>query len=82
MALNYEQFLELSGAEVVCGNLIVGVLGTRKIVGSVLDGTFQLNEAGQELSAELEAAPAVAEKPTRRKKDAEAAPAAEGGEAA
>jgi hypothetical protein len=73
MALTYEQFLELSGAEVVCGNLIVGQLAERKIVGSVLDGTFQLNEAGQELSAELEAGTAT--KGGRRKKADDAASA-------
>jgi hypothetical protein len=77
MALTYEQFLEMSGCEVVCGNLIVGIQSTRKVVGSVLDGTFNLNEDGLALAAELEAA-ATADKPARRTKKAdEAAPAAD-----
>lgn len=67
MALSYEQFVELSGCEVVGGNLIVGELGDRKIVGSVLDGTFQLNEDGQALSSDLEAG-VPATKAVRRKK--------------
>lgn len=80
MPLSYEQFVELSGCEVVAGNLIVGQLADRRIVGSVLDGTFQLNEDGHALAAELEAG-VPAEKAARRKKAAEPAPA-EGEQAA
>lgn len=81
MALSYEQFIEMSGCEVVAGNLIVGQMADRRIVGSILDGTFQLNEDGHALAAELEAG-TPAEKATRRKKAEPAAPAAEGDQAA
>lgn len=69
MAMTFEQFMEASGAEFVAGNIITGVMAERKIVGTY-DGVFQLNEAGQALLEELEAAPEV--KATRKKK-AEAA---------
>ena len=78
MALSFEQFVEATGAEVVGGNIIVGILADRKIVGTYTD-TFNLNEDGQALAAEIEAG---GSKKTSRKKaaDAEApaeAPAAE-----
>lgn len=71
MAISPEKFMELTGAEMVCGNLIVGAQATRRIVGTVMDGTFLLNDEGHALMAELDAAQ---EKPaTRRKKSADAA---------
>ena len=67
MALSYEQFMEASGAELCAGNIIVGVMGDRKKVGSLGDdGLFNLNDEGKALADELEAAPA--EKATRRRK--------------
>jgi hypothetical protein len=80
MALTYEQFVELSGCEIVCGNLIVGQMAQRKVVGTNLDGTFVLNDDGIALAAELEAGTASAEKAPRRKK-ADAASATEGEQA-
>lgn len=76
MALSFEQFMEASGAELCAGNLIVGIMGERKKVGSLGDdGIFSLNDDGRALADELEAAPA--EKATRRKKaDADATPEA------
>lgn len=78
MAMTFEEFQQRTGAELVAGNVIVGNLADRKIVGSY-DGAFNLNEAGQTLLAELEAAPAADEKPAGRKKKAaaEEAPAAD-----
>ena len=45
MALSYEQFMKASGAELVAGNIIVGIMGERKKVGSLGDdGVFNLND--------------------------------------
>ena len=71
MALSYEQFMEASGAELCAGNIIVGIMGDRKKVGTLGDdGVFNLNDDGKALAEELEAAPAVekAPKATRTKK--------------
>lgn len=69
MAISPEKFIELTGAEMVCGNLIVGAQATRRIVGTLMDGTFLLNDEGHALMAELDAA----EKPAKgRKKAADA----------
>ena len=75
MAVSLEKFIEATGADLVAGNLIVGIMGDRRKVGEVLDGTFNLNEEGLEMAAEIEAG----SKPTgRRRKAAEPeAPAAE-----
>lgn len=75
MAVSYEQFMEATGAELVCGNIIVGIMADRRKLGEVTDeGVFNLNDEGKALLAEIE----VGEKPasTRRKK-AVAEPAAE-----
>ncbi|MEN6304209.1 MAG: hypothetical protein ABFD96_15865 [Armatimonadia bacterium] len=69
MAMSFEQFVEATGAELVCGNIIVGIQSTRRIVGSMMDGTFQLNEEGHALREQLEAA--TQEKPAARRKKAE-----------
>lgn len=67
MALDFERFMEASGAELCAGNIIVGIMGDRKKVGSLGDdGLFNLNDEGKALAETLEAAPA--EKTTRRKK--------------
>jgi hypothetical protein len=67
MALSYEQFMEASSAELCAGNIIVGIMGSRKKVGTLGDdGVFNLNDDGKALAEELEAAPA--EKATRKKK--------------
>jgi hypothetical protein len=79
MALSYEQFMEASGAELVAGNIIVGIMATRKKVGSLGDdGVFSLNDDGKALAEQIEFAPA--EKATRGRKKADSetdAPAAE-----
>lgn len=68
MAQTLEQFMEATGAELVAGNLVVGNMAGRKIVGTY-DGTFNLNEEGLAMAAELEG-----EAPKRtRKKAADAA---------
>jgi len=56
MALSFEKFMEVSGADLVAGNIIVGVMGDRKKVGSLGDdGVFNLNDDGKALAEELEA---------------------------
>lgn len=72
MALSFEKFMELSGADLCAGNIIVGIMGDRKKVGSLGDdGVFNLNDDGKALAEELEAP-----KVTKTKKAADA-PAAE-----
>jgi hypothetical protein len=73
MALSYEEFMAATNAEIVNGNIIVGQLGDRKIVGTHAE-TFQLNEEGLALQAEIEANPG---KKPRAKKAEAPAPAAE-----
>lgn len=67
MAMTFDEFLKASGAEYVAGNIIVGIMGDRKIVGTY-DGVFQLNEAGQAMLDELEA-PKAAKAPKAKKAD-------------
>lgn len=61
MAMTLKEFLEVSGAEIVGGRLIVGERGDRRFVGSVEDGVFNLNAEGQELQAAFEAGMEVTE---------------------
>lgn len=74
MALSFEKFMELSGADLVAGNIIVGVMADRKKVGTLGDdGVFNLNDDGKALAEELEAAPAAEKAPRAAKsKKAEA----------
>jgi hypothetical protein len=56
MAISFEQFMEATGAELVAGNIIVGIMGSRKKVGSLDDdGVFNLNDDGKMLAEEVEA---------------------------
>jgi hypothetical protein len=71
MAMTFDDFMAASGAEFVAGNIIHGVMADRKILGTY-DGVFQLNEAGQAMQAELEAAER-AETPKRGRAKAEKA---------
>lgn len=71
MAISYERFVELTGCEVVAGNLISGTQSGRKLLGTNIDGTFELTEEGQAALAKLEEAPEPAEKPVSRRKKAE-----------
>ena len=74
MALSYEQFMELSGAELCAGNIIVGIMADRKKVGTLGDdGVFKLNDEGKALAEELEIPPA--ERASRKKKAEPEAPA-------
>jgi hypothetical protein len=76
MALSFEKFMEASGADLVAGNIIVGIMGDRKKVGTLGDdGVFNLNDDGKALAEELEAAPAA--KVSRTKKADAPAEAAE-----
>lgn len=75
MAVSYEQFMEATGAELVCGNIIVGQMADRRKVGEVTDdGVFNLNDEGKAMVTEIEAG----QKPTtRRRKAAASEPEAE-----
>lgn len=76
MAIGFDQFMEATGAELVAGNIIVGIMAARKKVGSLDDdGVFNLNDDGKALADEIEAG---GKKATKAKKaDAvEAAPEA------
>lgn len=76
MALSFEKFMELSSADLVAGNIIVGIMGDRKKVGTLGDdGVFNLNDEGKALAEELEAP--AAEKTARKKKADAPAEAAE-----
>jgi len=78
--MSYEQFMQASGAELVCGNIIVGQMANRKKVGDRIDGVFTLNDDGQKLLVELEAkiieAPKIEAAPKGRKKADKAEPEA------
>jgi hypothetical protein len=77
MPVSYEQFMEATGAELVCGNIILGQLADRRKVGDIADdGTFNLNDDGKALLADIEAGakPAAAR---RTKKQTTEAPAEE-----
>ena len=77
MAISFEQFMEATGAELVAGNIIVGIMGDRKKVGSLNDeGVFNLNDDGKVLADEVEAS--GGKKTTKAKKaDAPAEAASE-----
>lgn len=67
--ITLKEFISKSGAELVAGNLIVGSLTDRRIVGETRDGTFFLNEEGQKILVAMEAGDAqpVKPKPAKRK---------------
>lgn len=77
MAVSYEQFMEATGAELVCGNIIVGQLADRRKVGEVTDdGVFNLNDDGKAMIADIEAGQKpTAKRASKKASDAEAAPA-------
>ena len=54
MAISLKEFIEVTNAEVVGGQLIVGERADRKFVGNA-DGTFTLNEEGQLIADQIEA---------------------------
>jgi len=77
MAIGFDQFMEATGAELVAGNIIVGIMGSRKKVGSLDDdGVFNLNDDGKALADEVEAGGKKATKAKKAEAPAEAAPEA------
>lgn len=54
MTMTVEQFIKLSGAEEVGGNLVIGVGPNRKFAAIVVDGVFEWTEDGKAMMAELE----------------------------
>lgn len=77
MAISFEQFMEATGAELVAGNIIVGIMADRKKVGSLDDdGVFNLNDDGKMLADEIESSGKKATKSKKADAPAEAAPEA------
>ena len=80
MAITLEKFVEVTGAEEVAGNVIVGIMSTRKIVGSVAGGVFSLTDEGKEIADQIEVGTygepevfeEVVEKPAKTAKPAKA----------
>jgi hypothetical protein len=66
MAMSFEEVIEKTGADVVGGQLIVGILENRKMIGFMENGAFTITEEGKEYLAALEKP-----KATRKKKEAE-----------
>lgn len=54
MTMTVEQFIKLSGAEEVGGNLVIGVGPNRKFAAMIVDGVFEWTEDGKAMMAELE----------------------------
>ena len=82
--MQMEQFISATGAELVGGNLILGVGLDRKVVGTHNENGFALNDVGQALLKELSEPVAVeaeaedeTEKPSKRNKLAPPVRAAE-----
>ena len=75
MAIGFDQFMETTGAELVAGNIIVGIMAGRKKVGSLNDdGVFNLNDDGKAMADEIEADEKKAVKPKKAEAPAETAP--------
>lgn len=55
MAITLEKFIKVTNAEEVAGNVIIGVMADRKIVGSVTEGVFSFNDEGKKILEEIEA---------------------------
>ena len=55
MAITLEDFVKQTNAEEVAGNIIIGIMATRRIVAKIENGSFNLNEEGQKIVAEIEA---------------------------
>ena len=49
MAITVAEFVAKTGAEEVAGNIILGAMADRKIVGSVTDGVFSFNDEGKKI---------------------------------
>jgi len=66
-----DEIIEKTGCEVVCGQLLVGIGPTRKMIGLTKDGEFIITPEGEEYLSSLEAT--TVEKVTRgrRKRVAE-----------
>jgi hypothetical protein len=65
------EFLKRSDAELVCGNIIVGLLEDRRVVGHTEDGTYFLNDEGHKILQAIEAGDADPVKPKVKRKPTE-----------
>lgn len=52
--VSINEFITRSGAELVAGNLIVGLMEDRRIIGTVGDGTYFLNDEGHKVLRAME----------------------------
>jgi hypothetical protein len=55
MAITVEEFMTKTGAELVGSRLVYGERADRRYVGSIEEGSFNLNDDGKALLAALEA---------------------------
>jgi hypothetical protein len=71
MAISFEQFMEATGAEICAGNIIIGIMADRRIIGRLeSDGVFSLTDEGKTMADEIQ------ENPTKKpRKKAETATA-------
>jgi hypothetical protein len=71
MAISFEQFMEATGAEICAGNIIIGMMADRRIIGRLeSDGVFSLTDEGKAMADEIQ------ENPTKKpSKKVEATPA-------
>jgi hypothetical protein len=53
MKINIADIIEKTGAEVVADLIVVGVMKERKTIGFLDGNVFTLNEAGQEIAAQI-----------------------------
>lgn len=72
MSVSLQDFLKQSNAELVGGNIIVGTLADRRVVGEAFDGTYNLNSEGHTILraiTEGDANPVKPKEPKRRPTD-------------
>lgn len=67
--VSLNEFVSRSGAELVGGNLIVGAMQDRRVIGEVQDGTYFLNDEGHKILRAMEEGDPmpVKPKPPKRK---------------
>jgi phosphosulfolactate synthase (CoM biosynthesis protein A) len=71
MAISFEQFMEATGAEICAGNIIIGIMADRRIIGRLeSDGVFSLTDEGKTMADEIQE-----NSPKKSRKKAEDTPA-------
>ena len=55
MAISFEQFMEATGAEICAGNIIIGIMADRRIIGRLeSDGVFSLTDEGKAMADKIQ----------------------------